>query len=269
MKICDLFFCCCFCFIIAISTSGLAQEIGKDNPIGQKTDAEDDIRTIRLSVSMADCAVCARKAELCYTEAFKRLGYRFDYNVNPPQRGIVESNSGRLDGEAFRLQFTDDLEKQFPNLIRVDEPVGEGIFAAYSTNPDIRVQNLEHFRGKDLLIGYIRGQKAIEAKLAIYVAERNRLDITDLKTGLKMLAAGRMDVLIADDQNVKSLLRQEEFRGQPIKKIGEVLAIPVYPYLHKKYAALVPKLEAALRAMKRDGTLDRLTKKAEKEVFDK
>ena len=41
--------------------------------------------------------------------------------------------------------------------------------------------------------------------------------------------------------------------------MGEV---QMYPYLHKKHADLVPKLEAALKAMKEEGLIEELKAKA-------
>ncbi len=267
MKGCYLFLYFFICFILNVSTTGFGQETGSKSSINQSTSSGFEGKAITLAVSTVDCTVCVRKADLWYTEAFKRLGYGFDYNIYPSKRGLIESNSGRVDGEAFRVKFGERIQKQFPNLIRVSEPISEVTYAAYAKTPAFFLKGWESLNGKDLLVGYIRGANIAEMNLPTYLGEQNRIGITDLRQGINMLASGRIDLLLSFDQPMESALRHEEFRGLDINRAGNIDRLSVYPYLHKKHAALVPKLAVVLRAMKEDGTFDRLRKQAEKEVY--
>ena len=68
-------------------------------------------------------------------------------------------------------------------------------------------------------------------------------------------------------QPVESTLADKEFKSLPIKRIGIIHTIQVYPYLHKKHAELAPLLADTLKAMKADGTFDKLTEQAKKLVY--
>ena len=204
-----------------------------------------------------------------YTEAFKRLGYRFTYNIFPPQRGLIEADSGRVDGAATRVEFDKSLQKQFPNLIRVKEPVYKASYAAYSKNHSIHFQGWESLRGKDYIIGYVRGMKVFEKSLPEYVDKNKTLEITDIRLAIRMLASGRMDILLENEMSMKSSLRNEEFRGLDIRCIGSLDHFFLYPYLHKKHAELVPKLAAVLKDMKEDGSYEKIIELAENETDGK
>ena len=101
MKSHPLFFLCFLCFIIAMSPMTLAQEVDQSKPSGRGNGTQDVLPMITLAVSTLECSVCKKKAELWYTEAFRRLGYRFSYELYPSQRSLVEANSGVVDGMLF------------------------------------------------------------------------------------------------------------------------------------------------------------------------
>jgi polar amino acid transport system substrate-binding protein len=269
MRVCRLFLCLFICFIFSVSNTVFGQDTDTNSSKNQSMGSGIERKTITFGISVLDCTVCIRKADLWYTEAFKRLGYGFDYNIYPPVRGLIEVNSGRVDGEAFRVKFSERLQKQFPNLIRIPEPVVEVAFAAYSKNPAIGVQGWESLKKKDLLVGYIRGEKMAEENLPKYVSQQNLIAVTDIRQAIKMLASGRMNLFLTYDQPMESALRHEEFGGLDIQRSGTLGRFSLYPYLHKDHSDLVPRLAAVLRAMKADGTFDRLRKQAEKEAYGK
>ena len=57
-------------------------------------------------------------------------------------------------------------------------------------------------------------------------------------------------------------LRESEFVDAGIVSAGILEDVPMFPYLHKKHLALVSQAAAILKAMKQDGTYDRLDKEA-------
>ncbi len=54
---------------------------------------------IVLAVNQQGCGVCVRTIDLLYTEAFGRIGYEFAYAFHPLKRSLLESDSGRIDGD--------------------------------------------------------------------------------------------------------------------------------------------------------------------------
>ncbi len=197
-------------------------------------------------------------ANLVYEEIFRRLGHDFQFVVLPPERALVEANVGRLDGNAGRIEFDATLKERYPNLIRVNEPLTKVTFGAYSKNGTLKVDGWNSLKDKDILIGFDRGVKMCEIRLPLYVKARNLFPFTDYRLGFKMLDRGRIDLVIQIKTTGDALLKQKKFEGTKIKYIGDLETVPVYPYLNKKHTALVPKLAEALRAIKKDGTYDRL-----------
>jgi polar amino acid transport system substrate-binding protein len=72
-----------------------------------------------------------------------------------------------------------------------------------------------------------------------------------------MLAAGGCDVAVMERNN--GLARAAMAADPPLLRLLPPMEVmPLYIYLHKSHAALVPKLSAALRQMRADGSMQRL-----------
>ena len=61
---------------------------------------------------------------------------------------------------------------------------------------------------------------------------------------------------------MESVLDEAAFVDSGIALDGIIEVVPVFPDLHEKHHALAPRLTSVLRAMKKDGTLDRLIEEA-------
>jgi polar amino acid transport system substrate-binding protein len=72
-----------------------------------------------------------------------------------------------------------------------------------------------------------------------------------------MLAAGGCDVAIMERNN--GLARAAMTADPPLLRLLPPMEVmPLYIYLHKSHAALVPKVAAALKQMRADGTMHKL-----------
>ena len=73
-----------------------------------------------------------------------------------------------------------------------------------------------------------------------------------------LLQAGKIDLAVYDQTQGMAILKR--LPNKNIRVLKPPFAVkPMYPYLHKHHAELVPKLEHALREMKKDGTFQRIT----------
>jgi hypothetical protein len=219
-------------------------------------------RIIRLAIPELSGTYLYRFAELQYTEACMRLGYGFELYSFPAERALVEANSGRMDGEAGRIRFDPALAAKYPNLVRVTEPIVNVAWTAYTADPAIRLNDWKDLTGRNLVVGYPRGIKVFEKRLPGHVDAKDLYEITDIRQGLRMLRRGRIDVMCGLQSSVDSILAEAEFMDSGITLAGTLEKLPVFPYLHKKHRALAPRLAAALKAMKKDGTYDRFLKEA-------
>ncbi len=180
----------------------------------------------------------------------------------PHKRGLVESNLGRIGGLAGRIRFNPELSETYPNLVMVPEPATFLAWCAYTKDSKLRFSSWKDLADQDLTIAYPRGNLLSEKKLHSHVKTENIHTLTDTFQGLKMLKHGRIDVLIAHPFTVDSFLTGKEFMGSNIASVGILEKVSVFPYLHKKHRALIPKLAAILKTMKEDGSYKHLAKES-------
>lgn len=218
---------------------------------------------IRFTTALTRGTYPWRLAELLYTEAFGRLGFRFELYSVPIERALLEADAGRMDGDVARIELDEAQAAQYPHLVRVPEPVYQMKLAAYAVDPTLHVNSWADLGRRLLVVGHPRGYKATESRLHDFIDREHTIEFGSIEMGLEMLKRRRIDVLIAAQTAVESVLATEGFKKGPIALAGILETLPLYPYLHQKHRALVPGLAAAFKAMKADGTyrqLDELAK---------
>ncbi len=220
------------------------------------------LKTVRFSINQPENTYYYRFANLEYTEAFARLGYGFELYALPSERGLLESNSGRMDGDAGRIRFNSALAAAYPNLVRVTEEIASVLIGAYTADDAIHLNSWKDFTSRNLVIGYSRGLKIAEKRFLGHVDAKYLSDVADIRQGLRMIRRGRIDVMVAAQASVESVLSEAEFKDSSIVLAGIVEVVSAFPYLHKKHRELVPQLAIILKAMKKEGTYDRLAGKA-------
>lgn len=183
-------------------------------------------------------------------EAFRRAGVKLRLVKLPAERGLINANAGTEDGDLTRIA---GLEAHYPNLIRVPEKLIEWEFFAFSKNPTLPT-SLDVLRARP--IGHIRGWKIYENMLTGAPAVVSSDDSAQL---FRQLQLDRIDVALYERWLGLSLLRKQGIRD--VYPLEPALAKrEMYIYLHKRHAALVPKIAEALRAIKAEGLYDKLYK---------
>lgn len=219
---------------------------------GKQTESE---HTIVLSTVTPRSISVFNQLSLVYTEAFKRLGYRFRLVSLPGERSLVDANSGVVDGEAARIAYLD--ANKYPNLIRVTEPILSAQEGAYSVDTSIMINGWESLRGKGYKVGFLKGLKSIEKKLPLYVDKRDIVTVTGFEQMLKMLQARRVDIYLGSTFLEESFpMRSDAYKD--IKRVGIVETKVLYPWLHKRHKALGAPLADVLKKMKSEGAYTRL-----------
>jgi len=94
-------------------------------------------------------------AELLYTEAFRRLGFGFVYEVYPLKRCSAMADAGAVDGEPGRIR---DYNQMYPNLIRVEEPVLTTVYLAFSTNAAMHLNGWDSLQDTTYRVDYRIGE---------------------------------------------------------------------------------------------------------------
>ncbi len=205
-----------------------------------------------------------RWGTLVHIEVFKRLGLPLQLEHYTLARRTALTEEGMTDGEASRVYaYGNDR----PHLVRVEEPVLDFSFALFAANPGVRLERLEDLRTSSHLVEYRRGILLCENTLKKWLPAERISDVLTPQQGLKKLQAGRTDLYCDLDVFVRQELQSPEFKGAAIRKVIAVgNAVPTYPYLNKKHAALAPRMAAVLRQMRAEGLIEAYRQQVERDL---
>lgn len=187
--------------------------------------------------------------DLLYAELFRRVGVAVDIQAAPAARGLLNANSGVDDGDVARVF---GIEQYYPNLVRVPEPVLPYQFMAFSRKPRFSAAGPAALRAHD--VGIVAGWKVLERGV---VGGRSLLKLETGRQLFAMLDLGRIDVAVMERHQGLHYVSSMGLRGI------EAMQPPLFEgdwflYLHKRHAALAPRLAEELRQMKRDGSHGRI-----------
>lgn len=195
-------------------------------------------------------------------EIFSRLKKPIEISIVPSARALSMVEAGEVDA-LFALAKTAERER---SLVYPAEPFVEQPIALYvrrdspiSFNGDVKTLS-------PYSIGIIRGarlspefEEALTKNAFPRLAEAN-----DYAQNVLMLALGRIDVAIGPRNSILFAAKQAGSLGM-IRELPLPLSAssPAYLVLSKKGKAvhLAARIDAALKAMKKDGTYDRIWRK--------
>lgn len=168
--------------------------------------------------------------------AYRRVGYELRIEHLPAGRSLTMSNDGIFDGELFRIA---DVERDFPNLLRVPVPLARIELHAFTLQG--KPLEVDWTQQRRLRIGYVRGFRLAE-RFAIH---GQAVPVTTASQAVQMLLQDRIDVLLEDEATVRAVL------GPSVSQLRQhptVLAsAELFHFIHKKHQALLAPLSAALR----------------------
>lgn len=181
---------------------------------------------------------------------FQELGLQAELLIYPTatERGMLNANEGVEDGLAMRVA---GLERQYPSLIRVPEPIAINDFVAFTAGPQFATASWDSLRSRT--VGYIIGWKVFEQN----VPQGHKLTLVrDADQLFTLLANERIDVALYERWQGLARTRALGLRVQVLEP--PLVRTPMYIYLHRKHAALVPRVAQALVKLKHNGTYMRI-----------
>lgn len=181
---------------------------------------------------------------------FREVGLDAELLIYPTatERGMLNANEGVDDGLAMRVA---GLEKQYPNLIRVPEPIAINDFVALTSRLRFATNNWDSLQ--PYVVGYIIGWKVFEQNVP---TGRQLTLVRDADQLFNLLANGRVDVALYERWQGLARARAMGLQVQAMEP--PLVRTPMYIYLHKKHAELVPRVAQALVKLKRNGTYARI-----------
>ena len=175
-------------------------------------------------------------------EAYRQMGHETEVAFLPAGRSVREVNKGTYDAELARIT---GMENEFPNLVRVEEPVFTiQISAVVRSDSGIEVQSWEEIG--DRRVGYPRGYRILN----IRTRDLNAIKAKDPATTVKMVKGGRMDIGLLMTSDALSLA---EKHGGVTVLDPPIEVTTLYHYVHVNHRRMIPELERLLIEMNDSG----------------
>lgn len=194
-----------------------------------------------------------------YTEAFKELGYEFQYKVLPSKRSSQMLENGVIDGEPQRIY---KYATFYSNIVRVEEPIFINRTLAFTINPDIYLSEINSLKNTKFRVDYLRGSKWSKNKLEPLVLPNNLTPVKSVKHAFRKLVKSRTDIIIALEVYALNTLAKDEFKNSNILSLGVMGSNRSYPYLNKSHSNIALGLSNILKKMKKDGRYNKILKES-------
>lgn len=193
-------------------------------------------------------------------EAYESCGIKISRKDYPILRAVRSADMGIVDGEIFKVK---NLEKQYPDLVMVPVPVNyiELMVMMKKTSPPL--QSWEKL--KEQKIGIYRGV-IFTRKMTAKSGCKKVYEFETHEQIVKMIQLNRIDVglfaKIAGKKIIKQLGATELTLTEP-----PLVQFPVYHYLNKKHAHLVPQIAKALKQMQVKGRIQQIRNEKIQKAF--
>lgn len=199
----------------------------------------------QIIVSNSEGGRLVEYIERVLTEAYGQVGATPEIRAYPAARSIEMANEGITDAEAWRGS---GLDRDYPNLIRVPEPILTLEYRAYTLEKPFEGKGWESLQGKRVCVNL--GEKLIEDRTRDLPRELAH----GVEAALKMLKAGRCDLVLSNQFAWLTMDRYD--LGTFCGGSAVIESIPLYHYVNRRHAALVPGLAKAFRGMRDSGRLE-------------
>ncbi len=198
---------------------------------------------------------------LVLRDAFGRLGFDYEQRYMPAKRAEMVAMRGDVDGETLR-QFV--YGEGRPSLLRVPIPHQWDSFSAYAVRDIALVDGWNSLTNTHLRVNIRLGATYPEMQLRERVPS-GLLEISpDFSSGLRKIVTNHSDIYVELDTAIQTLIAQPEFSNKGIRKIAVMERLDGYCYLHEKNQNLLAPLSDTLASMRKDGTLERYRKQAQR-----
>lgn len=207
-------------------------------------------QTQTVTLAVPDHEALSETGLSIVTEMYRRIGYQVQEARFPARRSLREADTGDSDGEVMRAA---DLEKRFPDLIRIPEPLIEQDIVAFTAgNPALLPGGWGDLGGHSVCAR--QGNLLVEDNLGALSGVRVTF-AEDTAQVFRMLKAGRCDYAV--------LPRAAWIDAQQAGITGLAEATPAlahfstYHLVNRRRAMLVPSLAAVVRQLRGEGFLAR------------
>ncbi|MEH6497202.1 MAG: transporter substrate-binding domain-containing protein [Pseudomonas marincola] len=184
------------------------------------------------------------------TVMYKRLGFEATFVQAPGRRALELSNSGKTDGEVYRIH---SVNKIYKNLVRIPTPIISITNYAFTLDERHIVNSADDLKPM-LRVGIVRGFIWAET----LVKDREWVVYADSTADLAdKLLKGSVDVILASGKSI-----QDEFSklnsSRKVYKGDPISLMYVYHYLHKSRQDLVSDVDAEILKMIESNEIEKI-----------
>lgn len=191
----------------------------------------------------------ARLGALILEAVYAEIGLEVEFKYYPGKRALKISNSGESDGEIFRVS---GISNRFKNLLLIPTPIAflNGIVLTKSKKFD--VQGWDSIKQYSIGVkrGIIWSENPTRMMLRTIVKSNRQL--------IRMLDNGRIDVALIAELNAMSVLKKENISGIKLLK-PPIVRVPLYHYVHKRNQELISRIDAAIKLLNKNSTIQKIT----------
>ncbi len=178
-------------------------------------------------------------------EIYRRAGYSVRIERLPTYRALIMVEEGQADGVTSHVM---GITRNFRNLVQMSEPLFRRDFVAFTRDPDLKIRDWNSLEPYSVAI--MNGWKILEWNIKRYQSLHKAKNAEQL---FRLLDSGRVDVVVYARYSGLYLLDKLGIEG--VRIADRPLATrDMALILNKRHADKLPKLDAALREIKRDGT---------------
>ncbi len=184
-------------------------------------------------------------AQRILLEAYRQLGISIRFEALPNPRIVALAMAGTLDGVDFRIADT-----PLGDMKKIDVPIAYEELVVFSLNRSLKVSGYDSLQGYS--IGYLSGARTVENRLKGMRADT----APNLESLFNKLQARRTDIVIDS--------RSSYCKARKMGLDNIVMAEPPlerllgYHWLSARYQTLIPRLEVALKKMKREEMIKKI-----------
>ncbi|MEH6403967.1 MAG: transporter substrate-binding domain-containing protein [Sneathiella sp.] len=203
----------------------------------------------KLVFSQISDSSLQKKASVVISAAYKNIGVEVQFMELPGRRALQFSNSGKTDGEVFRIER---VGSKYTNLIKVPTSYMSFRGFAYSISGR-KIDTWSAMEGSRVGIqrGLVWAEKGSKGMHVIRFDTNSGL--------LKKLLDGGIDMAVAGEFSFEKEIRKNDL-GKRILKGKPLTDQKLFHYLNKKHKKLVPVLDAEILRMLSKGEVQRILK---------
>lgn len=186
--------------------------------------------------------------DILAAEAFRRAGVSLQIVKLPAERGLINANTGILDGDLTRVK---GLNKIYRNLIRVPESFRDANFCALSKNSNIST-NPDDLNKH--VVGFIKGWKIYESLMG---DSTRVITVNNSKQLFRLLKSDRIDVALYNCIDGMKISKNMDIKDIKILQ-PPFPKVKMFLYLNKKHKNIAAKISKALNDLKTEGVYKKL-----------